>query len=277
MPRAINMRIFLTLLFCILTSGLPGASFSNDFAVVFIDAATEAKLGKFPLDRALIAKAVLKAGEQQAKGVVLKFFLDQPRNEASDRALAGALTNLPVLLQARIDDSEAQPNPLPERFTLPKIKGPTATVGVSGWLPLPMFSANAKDVGFADVFSEETLLKTYQAKTVKSVTLSCIEMATGSPMVITTNGQMKFGAKVLPVDSRYMAPAKWPVKDNLAYIPFHQFVAGEVAASQIKGKIVIIGYDGPQMHTIPTSMGQVRAHRLFVYNLQSIYGQLEGK
>ena len=147
--------IRLIFLLCTLSSTLLGASFRDDFVMVFIDAASEAKFGAFPLDRSLLERAIRQAGDPRAKGVVLKFFLDQPREEARDLSLAKALTNVPVQLEARIDESQAQQNPLPERFTLPGIKDQTAISGRSGWIPLPMFVANANDVGFVD-FSSAT-------------------------------------------------------------------------------------------------------------------------
>jgi hypothetical protein len=51
-------------------------------------------------------------------------------------------------------------------------------------------------------------------------------------------------------------------------------LAGDIPANLIQGKVVIVGYDGPKMYSISTPIGQVRAHRLFVYELQSIYEQL---
>src|SRR6185436_4917516 len=104
-----NMKriAFCLLIVCI---HLPGASFRDDFAVVLIDAASEAKHGAFPLDRSIIARAVEKA---------------------SDLVMAKALTNIPVILQARIDDTEAQPNPLPTRFML-GVKAETQVSGRSG-------------------------------------------------------------------------------------------------------------------------------------------------
>ena len=268
--------IRLAFLFCTLSSMLLGASFRDDFAVVFIDSASEAKFGAFPLDRSLLAKAIRQAGDLRAKGVVLKFFLDQRREEAGDLSLANAMTNVPVQLEARIDDAEAHPNPLPDRFTLAGIKVQTAISGRSGWIPLSMFAANANDVGFVDFSSatEVPLLEVYQSRTVKSLAVCCIELATGNSVVIAPDGRMKFGLNELRVDSRNCVTAKLPVKDDLAYIPFHQFLAGEIPASRIKGKIVIIGYDGSQIHSISTAIGPVRAHRFFVYVLQSIYEQI---
>src|SRR5687767_4189271 len=43
-------------------TALRGASFHDDFAVVFIDAASEAKLGQFPLNRSVLAKGIRQAG-----------------------------------------------------------------------------------------------------------------------------------------------------------------------------------------------------------------------
>ena len=39
-------------------------------------------------------------------------------------------------------------------------------------------------------------------------------------------------------------------------------------------KVVIIGYDGPSIQTIPTDIGPIKAHRFFVYSLKSVYEQL---
>jgi len=263
------------LLFCAWATKLPGASFQDDFAVVFIDAATEAKLGAFPLNRSFLAGAVRKAGELGAKGVVIKFFLDQPREESGDQALAMAMTNLPVILQARIDDTEAHPNPLPDRFTWPEVKVPTEISGVSGWIPLPAFSARARDVGFVDFSSPRVpLLETYQSRTVKSLVVCCIELAKGKPAVLTPNRRLNFGVDGLRLDGTNCLTAAYPLKDDLPYLPFHQFLAGEIPASRIKGKVVIIGYDGPGIHSEPTPIGSIRAHRFFVYILQNMYEKL---
>jgi hypothetical protein len=264
--------LILALLLGMLGSVGFGGSFNDDFAAVFIDAASEAELGAFPLDRSFLAKAVRQAADQGAKGVVLKFFFDQPREEAGDAALALALTNLPVLLQARIDDSEANPHALPARFTLPGIKVQTAISGTSGWIPLPRLSANARDVGFVDFDTARVpLLETYQSRTVKSLVVCCIELATDKPAVITPSGKMKFGAGELKLDDNHCMTTKLPEKDELAYLPFHQFLAGETPAAQLKGKVVIIGYDGPKIQTTSTRIGPIRAHRFFVYALRSVY------
>src|SRR5205085_2750182 len=90
----------------------------SPFVAVFIDTKTEKRLGPFPYDRAVLAKAIDKAVESQARGVVLKFFIDKPKTADGDRALVVAAKRTKLLVQARLDDSEPNPNPLPDRFAL---------------------------------------------------------------------------------------------------------------------------------------------------------------
>jgi CHASE2 domain-containing sensor protein len=273
--KVIGLLMLVAVVGTVESSTLCGASFRDDFAVVLIDAASEARFGPFPFDRAVLARAIRKAGDVGAKGVVMKFFFDQSKEEAGDLALASALTNLPVLLQACLDEKEAHPNPLPDRFTFPGIQAQTEVSGQSGWIPLPLFSAQARDVGFVDFGSVQVpLLETYQSRTVKSLVVCCIELATGTRAVVSANGWMMFGANGLHMDGRLCVTAKLPAKDDLAYIPFDEFLAGGMPASRFKGKVVIIGYDGPHIPSISTSIGPVSTHRFFVYVLQSIYEQI---
>ena len=122
---------------------------SPRFAIVLIDAQSESQYGEFPLDRRLIAQAVDRLADLKAKGVILKFFFDQAKEGAGDAALARAFSRVPVLLQARIDDSEASPNPFPTRCFfagLPSRPALRAFSGSRGWIPLPLFAAGARDI-----------------------------------------------------------------------------------------------------------------------------------
>ena len=49
------------------------------FAVVLIDRRTEEALGPFPYVRAIYAKTLESLSNSGARGVVLKFFIDQPK------------------------------------------------------------------------------------------------------------------------------------------------------------------------------------------------------
>lgn len=91
---------------------------TNPFVAVFIDAKTEKSLGPFPYDRLKTAQAIAKLHEYGAKGVVIKYFIDQPRPGTGDDALALEFKKIPVLLQAQFDESEKTPNPLPAHFNI---------------------------------------------------------------------------------------------------------------------------------------------------------------
>ncbi|HUR46434.1 MAG TPA: CHASE2 domain-containing protein [Candidatus Saccharimonadales bacterium] len=269
--RLISFIIFL----CCLCTSLRAGSFSNDFAVVFIDAGSEAKYGIFPVDRSILASAIVKAKELQARAVILKFFVDLPRKGASDALLSQALTNLPVVLQANLVDAETNSNPLPERFYLP-MHAATQFAGERGMLPLPIFSANAHAIGFIDFTSTRIpLLETFKGRTVKSLFVCAIELAIRQQALITPGEKIAFGRKSLALDPRNSIRIKLPARDDLSYIPFDKFLSGEIASRQIRGKVVIMGYDGPQMHSFQTPIGPVKAHRLFVYALQSLYDQFD--
>jgi hypothetical protein len=82
------MRLLLACFLVILSFCSTARDFSRDFAVVFATESTEARFGRIPLDRALIAKAIESAARHVAKGVVVKFFLDQPRTTEGDNQLA---------------------------------------------------------------------------------------------------------------------------------------------------------------------------------------------
>src|SRR6059036_2240788 len=106
------------------------------FVAVFIDTKTENALGPFPYDRAVLAKAIDKAVESGARGVVLKLFIDKPRTVDGDRALVNAAKRTKLILQARIDNNEPTPNPLANRFALHMPIDGKMLSGKSGWLPL---------------------------------------------------------------------------------------------------------------------------------------------
>lgn len=265
-------RFQIALLLFFLARTIQAASFTNDFVVVFIDADTEARLGDFPFDRAVIAKAIMRANTLKARGVVLKFFFDQPRTEPGDTSLSRAMTNIPVILQAGFNSTEIHSNPLPKHFVLSGVKSQSLLSGKSGWIPLPVFAAHARDIGFVDTIgvTNVPLVESYQSQAVKSLVLCCLEMATGERATIQADRVM-FGSRHILMDAEQSVPMTLPEKDTLSYIPFHRFLDGETPASWIQEKIVIIGYDGPKIH----SLGGIRAHRFFIYSLASAYAQLK--
>jgi len=269
------MRLVICL--CLLSLSPPSfaGDFDRHFAVVFADEDTTAKYGPVPLDRRLIARSIDALADAGAKGIVLKFFLDRARDEQGDQKLANALAGLPVILQARIDDAEPSPNSLPARFTIP-LQADTSISGHSGWIPVPRFSNNAHDICFADYPDFDLpaaylpLLKTYRGKTVKSLLLCTIELAIGSKAVIVTGEHVQIGDISYELDNQNRLPVTLDAKPALAYIPLHDILENNAWAGRVAGKVVILGYDGPQIHRIQTGLGGIAAHRYYVYLLHEL-------
>ena len=108
-------------------------TFDQDFAVVYIDARAEVEFGGVPLSREVLSRGIDRIAQAGARGLVLKFFLDQAKDERGDGMLADSLSRLPTLLQARLDNKEAHPNVLASRFTLVGSFN-VAAAGSSAWI-----------------------------------------------------------------------------------------------------------------------------------------------
>ena len=83
------MRLLVNI-FVVVVLVLPACSSASIFVPIFIDARSDARLGPFPYDRAVYANALMAFEKLGAKGVVLKFFIDQPKGNGDD-ALAMAM------------------------------------------------------------------------------------------------------------------------------------------------------------------------------------------
>jgi hypothetical protein len=44
---------------------------------------------------------------------------------------------------------------------------------------------------------------------------------------------------------------------------------------KVKGAVVILGYDGKNIHSIETPIGKLGAHRFFIYGLRSVVNGFE--
>jgi CHASE2 domain-containing sensor protein len=249
------------------------------FAVVFIDAATEEALGVFPYDRSLYAKGIEALARAEVRGVVLKFFIDRPKTAEGDAALAAAMKRVKVVLQARMDDQEPRPNPLPTRFILKGLetRGSKPLAADSGWLPLPALAEQAHDVGFLDsVASVETvpLVELYKGECVKSLYLAALELALGERAVIVPGNSVRVGTRKIEMDEQCLAKVSLPATDELEAYSFVDLVNGKIAVERLKDRVVIVGYDGSKMEGIKTSMGMVKGHRIFCYQLFSLCREL---
>jgi adenylate cyclase len=250
----------------------------SPFTIVFIDAKTETLLGRFPYDRAVMAMAVEASAKLGAKCVVLKFFFDLPKSADGDAALVQAMRKTPILLEAHADDSQAAPNPLPDRFFLRDLRGDSQRTigGRSGWIPLPQFAAVAADVGFVDAadFDHVPIIESYRGAFVKSLWLCGIEKATGEAAQIEPGRQLKMGNRSVKLSADNQLAVSYPAADHLNSISFCDLLSGTVDAEKIKGRMVIIGYDGDQGGRVKTPLGEMRRHRAFCYMLFSVYAQM---
>jgi hypothetical protein len=277
-PRHLSLAMMLVILVGAKAgaSTEPARELDSPFVVVFIDAKTEKALGPFPYDRSVLAKAIDKAAASGAKGVVLKFFIDKPRTEQGDRALVQSMKGMKVVLQARLDDEEPKPNPLPEQFRLP---GSIATAGnplsgKSGWIPLRPLSAAAYDVGFIDyrVIDRMPLVERYGESLVKSLYLCCLELALGQRAEVIPGKSVRLGGKTVTLDARSEVGIEYPAKDEQPFISFSDFL-GPQARPEVKDRVMILAYDSERFEPVETPMGKIRPHRAFVYALTSIYRQ----
>ena len=258
------------------------ASTSSPFELVLVDSASEKQLGGFPVDRVLIAKAITVLKEAGARGVVLKFFYDQPGTSAeSDKELADAIGSIKTLLQARMDEAELTANPLPARFMAGMVIGDykSSLTGTSGWIPLAPFAAAAFDIGFVDTASPDSvpIIESYQNKPVKSLTLATLEMATGKQAKIDSGARVTLGEKSLTLTDDNQVPLKLTSIVLPDYMPFTTLVDHKTDKAQLqekfRDKVVVIAYDGEKMHFLTTRVGTVKAHRLFYLGLLDVYRQ----
>lgn len=265
---------------CLLLSGLlalPAAEaprFGDAFVFTFIDRQIEQDLGGPPFDRSLYAKAVDRCRELGAKGVLIKLFLDQERPGEGDAALAQAMRRIPVILQARIEPQTGLPAELDERFSFQPGNLLTAINGDRGWLPIPKLAASAADIGFVDFADENVpLLETYRGKTYRSIVVSVLELQSGAKAKLGANTRLLLGDRTFPADGSFVQkvvrlPAPLPL------CSFADLLAGKIDPSQIKGRVVVLGYTGKSAPIIPTPAGGVEAHVFFGQCLRAVFESL---
>jgi len=241
-----------------------------------IDDATEALIGPSPYDRSVMAKAVDRCARAKAKAVALKFFFDHPKSAAGDLALVGSMKKIPVLIQARLEDTEGTGQPIPKRFRFGETRVPAAASGDKGWIPLPSLMDAAADLGFVDFASTQIpLVEQYKGDAYKSLIICCLEMAAGGPAYIEPGNRVRIGNGFLPVNESNVYTASLKDLDPIKPISFARLIAGEVKSDELAGRVVIIGWDSSRTPTLPTPDGPVPIHRFFVQCLADCYRTLK--
>jgi hypothetical protein len=247
----------------------------SPFVSVMYDELSESELGAFPPNRLIWAQTVEALGRLGAKAVVLKFFFDFPKSDSEDKALEGAMKSVATFLQARIDDTDPNPNVVNMRFSIKIQNQPQSLIrGDSGWLPLPMLGNVAYDMGFVDIRDSESvpMLVVYKGNVFKSLWLAVLQYALPS---ISVNGKsLKYLDKTIVLNRYGEAAAVLPTRDDLYYVRVSDLLHGKVDRSLVANKIAIVGYDGEKQESIRTPIGKVRSHRVFYYWLLGLYREL---
>jgi CHASE2 domain-containing sensor protein len=267
------------LICCLLLHAGLTLSRAHDFVAVFFDDQSAKELHvDAPLPRDLVAKMITKFHDAGARGLVIKWFLDLPRDKQQDEALAKALCLMPTVLQA-CHKEDGSTNALPERFRIAQTNDLELKEVMSserGYLPLPIFSKCARGVGFVDLAGDRTdsvpLVEGYQDNLVKSLYVNALELELRETAVYKGD-RVIFGAKTLSFNS--LGEHRIKALPELDYVPFHDVLKSRVSMNQFKDKVIILGYDGRRIHSIKTKWGEIKAHRLLVQSLLALTDDLE--
>jgi CHASE2 domain len=270
------MRKFAVIFLLGFVATLKADEFADKFAVVMIDAESEAKLGPFPYDRALMAKAVDACAADGAKAVVFKFFFDKPKTASGDSALCLAMHAIPVALQARLDADDGTQEDIPSKFGLVPSGLSAAVRGDRGWIPLPAMLDVAAAVGFVDFNNSNIpLVEEYRGIPYKSLILCCLELAVGAQARVDDGKEIEVGKGYIPVDADNVFHAGVTRLEPLSVISFATLLAGNVGRKAIEGRVVIIGLDSAPVPSITTEHGRMSIHRFFVQCLAACYETLK--
>lgn len=263
----------------ILSSPVRATAAGSPFVPVFVDHKTEDRLGPFPYDREVYARALKAARTRGARAVVIKYFLDQPKSEAGDAALEAEMRKIPTFLQARIDEEEKEPNPFPEKFVLRGARrdASAGVAGASGWIPLKRFSSAARGVGFVDLADaakplQVPIVERYRGRVVPSLYLSVLRFLFGRGLAVT-GGAITLGKRSVRLNAanEFVLP---PPAAPARHISLIDLLDGAVPESRLRGKIVVLGYDGKNQPIFQLPAGPLGAHRLFYEVLTGLYDAL---
>ncbi len=252
-------------------------SADSPFVVVMYDSITEKNIGSFPPNRKIWADTVNRLNEYSAKAIVLKFFFDLPKPE--DELFSKSIRSIPTFLQACINENEPSNNRLEQRFiTKTDINYKNIISGNKGWLPVPVLSQNAYDIGFVDLrnVNEIPIIEYFSNYYVKSLYFSILQYML--PDLKLVNNVLINKDKRIVLNKYLEMHVNYPKNDSIKYVSLDDVLNNRIERSVFINKIVIIGYDGINSPTIKLPTGQVNVHRAFVYGLYDMYNQLsEGK
>ncbi len=211
---------------------------------------------------------------------MLKFFLDRPKTKKGDDALVAEMQRLPTILQARFDLKEIRPNALPAKLRhAPNVTGDVSllTSSLSGWIPLEKFSRVAEGVGFVDARGADMipLALRYRERTVASLWLVAIELATGTRAYTTLGKTVGIAGKTGPVNVAGEIEIDYPTEDKIESHSLIDVLNGEVRSKDLAGRVVILGADLKDVPKVRTKLGPIGAHRAFWHGLMGVWAKLK--
>jgi len=103
---------------------------------------------------------------------------------------------------------------------------------------------------------------------IKSLQLVALEMASQQRAEIEPSGSVRLGTTRMDL----MHHIDFPTTNSLSYIPLHEVLSdtSRTWQAKVKDSVVVLGYDGKNIHSIETPLGTLGAHRFFICSLMSL-------
>ena len=114
------------------------------------------------------------------------------------------------------------------------------------------------------------MIELLEDRYVKALTTACLEVALNQPARVIPGQNISFGDKSLALDAHSQVAIRFPAKDDLKYIPLHDFL-DTARRFDVKDKVVIVGLDLERYRNVETPLGKLSPHRAFYYVLMSLY------
>lgn len=271
-----RVPIFLAVLALAFTQA-EAASFQSKFAVVVVDAQTEAKIGGFP-SRAVLSQLIDRIAAGNPKSIILKYFLDTPGNEADSILLARSIGKTRVILQATINKEPPISQLLDERFFFSGPLGPLkpALSGDKGWLPQKRFADRAPNVCFVDVVNPEQvpMLELFHQRPVESLYACALAEAFGESKLQADRHRISFGDQSLALNEMAEVRIRLEDLEMPASASAFQLLEPKFDPAVFAGKVVILAYTGIRSPILDVHGISIPIHQLFLAQLRELAADL---
>jgi CHASE2 domain-containing sensor protein len=135
---------------------------SDDIVIVDIDQSSQAKYGRWPLDRRDLAAVINRLRTEGAGAIILDLPLEDPDRARGDEELAKALAAKGVILVQQVTDQESSGQYVPKKFQGLDQKNLDQMHQYSGTVsPLPKLIQSSSGVGTTDFLTASGLYNKY--------------------------------------------------------------------------------------------------------------------